>query len=355
MRTAIHLALYAGLLISLHSSARALTISHTLPLNSQDLTVDDSNLDHLQDLNFSPQNSSANKTHPDPRKRWNDNGPRTSDDDWDRLKCKGSKLLTMMQSDDHEAGQLFDPPMDVAASRWTDFPASFEHWGYSTREEKAFCDMDETDYGVQRALRGLGASTKREDWVCYEVSHGDRTNGAPNLNDQTYKIGDRVYRVTGAYAAIAINKKDGILIFRQRYSPWYASRERNPPVPASDIPDLKQASDLTWGLWQMHASGAKLRYIFAWEIKNDDTRAAVRRAIKTKGANNILKEYPGQLHNMEDESALALLGTPNGVGTAYFLIQHKAALGNARVSKVRIFKAEIENEVPEASLIFRVD
>lgn len=33
-----------------------------------------------------------------------------------------------------------------------------------------------------------------------------------------------------------------------------------------------------------------------------------------------------------------LLGTPNGVGAAYILVQHKETLGNLKISKITVFE-----------------
>jgi hypothetical protein len=42
----------------------------------------------------------------------------------------------------------------------------------------------------------------------------------------------------------------------------------------------------------------------------------------------------------------ARLGTPNGVGIAYFLIQHKARLGHRWIWAVRVFHCDTGHKTP---------
>lgn len=40
---------------------------------------------------------------------------------------------------------------------------------------------------------------------------------------------------------------------------------------------------------------------------------------------------------MDDDEGLALLGSPNAISFGYFLVTHKKELGNKRITKVRVF------------------
>jgi hypothetical protein len=55
--------------------------------------------------------------------------------------------------------------------------------------------------------------------------------------------------------------------------------------------------------------------------------------------------WPGTTFDMECEEGRAILGTPNGAGTAWLLIQHKKQLGDRRIEKVTIFYAENESDL----------
>ena len=91
-------------------------------------------------------------------------------------------------------------------------------------------------------------------------------------------------------------------------------------------------SDVAFALWvgivTMVSGNAKnLRYIARGWIGNDFTVSIMDTAIA--GDHRRLAVFkPG------DEAFLALLGTPNGVGGVYLLMQHKQALGLKTISRV---------------------
>lgn len=45
-------------------------------------------------------------------------GPSAHDDAWERVKCKGANFVRAMRGSDREAGTLFSPPLDSAASQF---------------------------------------------------------------------------------------------------------------------------------------------------------------------------------------------------------------------------------------------
>jgi hypothetical protein len=49
--------------------------------------------------------------------------------------------------------------------------------------------------------------------------------------------------------------------------------------------------------------------------------------------------WPGVIFDIESEEGRAILGTPNGSGVAWMLIQHSKALGERAIEKVTIFHA----------------
>lgn len=53
----------------------------------------------------------------------------------------------------------------------------------------------------------------------------------------------------------------------------------------------------------------------------------------------------------------ALLGSPNGAAFAYFLMQHKAELGQKTITKVTVFRAETADDLAfvDPNLVFHVE
>lgn len=44
-----------------------------------------------------------------------------NDDVWEKAKCKGANFVRAMRGSDRDAGQVFKPPRDSAASEWENF------------------------------------------------------------------------------------------------------------------------------------------------------------------------------------------------------------------------------------------
>ena len=102
------------------------------------------------------------------------------------------------------------------------------------------------------------------------------------------------------------------------------STERNPDEPL-------HWSDVTFALWAaivpLVGGGIEnLRYIARSWVTNDVTLSIIDAA--------LLHPVRAKTFAANEEAFLALLGTPNGVGVAYLLMQHKKALGLKTLSRV---------------------
>ncbi|KAL9580665.1 MAG: hypothetical protein Q9212_004353 [Teloschistes hypoglaucus] len=126
------------------------------------------------------------------------------------------------------------------------------------------------------------------------------------------------------------------------------------------LPPLNRFSDMAWYLWSdilarpstagpvdaLAANNGKaandpgrLRHIGHDLVRNPDTESIMFQIIRDRsgGASNEAA-WPGHTFSMEEPEGLALLGTPNAVGTAWMLIHRTAALGR-REPRVRIWTA----------------
>lgn len=150
--------------------------------------------------------------------------------------------------------------------------------------------------------------------------------------------------------------------------------ERTPSQ--DELPELRAISDLTWGLWNRDRDAApSLQHItklMSINVVNDDTVAIIKQALWSKepspGQERITTapKWPGIEFSTADEAGQALLGkepqsnsrygiyyfrhtermlngdsgSQNGIGSAYFLAQHKNQLGgNKYIDKITIVGA----------------
>jgi hypothetical protein len=127
--------------------------------------------------------------------------------------------------------------------------------------------------------------------------------------------------------------------------------------PADDYVPLRQWSDVVFLLWQ-HVAGSNARSLqhhIQCPISNDDTRTIMRKAI---GEDDSFSDWDdlsplqegGRTFRPNSQEYYALLGSPNGFGIAWLLVQHKAQLGVKTVSEITVFGAD-----SESSLYFKID
>lgn len=150
-----------------------------------------------------------------------------------------------------------------------------------------------------------------------------------------------------------------MIIGFSRFSPEQEGWNRDPPIEGSDLPELRQGSDLIWGRWAMSAGSGKanLHYWVAAWITHWLTPRIIKQALDSKG--ETLKPWPGTKFEPNTDAGAALIGkylfvtwisaanpaigSPNGRGLAYLLVQHKAELGNLRITEVTVFQSEGQN------------
>jgi hypothetical protein len=114
------------------------------------------------------------------------------------------------------------------------------------------------------------------------------------------------------------------------------------------VPALKFWSDVVYLQWKMHSSPeSTLKYVLRHNIMNPVT-ASIVEAINIANSTTTL-EWPGTSYAATSEEGQALLGTPNGSGVAYLLVQHKQELGRKTIEKITVF-----SEVRLLMLLFHI-
>lgn len=96
-----------------------------------------------------------------------------------------------------------------------------------------------------------------------------------------------------------------------RTSPQHAAQERDPPVPADNLPALQAFSDIAYLTWLESSTPQdtpprNLRYFMSLTITNKKTQAVIHRALNN--AYTALGPWPGFTFGRETPEFRALLG-----------------------------------------------
>ncbi|CAO2650677.1 Nn.00g019690.m01.CDS01 [Neocucurbitaria sp. VM-36] len=296
---------------------------------------------------------------PDAQQAWSDDVIPTPASDylWCKAVSKGTTFLNAMSYSDIDAGQVFMPPRPSARSLW-----SLDHlkpWGWNIYENYGpeWCNWESNGHwGIANFIRSKGISDKCVTegglWNSLIVVHGDTSD--VEVDDQTYRGPDgrvrRPYKVTGAEYNIGVNGKQGGIIAFKRYGPADRAKKMVPPVPEDQFPPLKSSSDIIWALWEkLLLPDAHLRdqgninFFISLSIENAETIQILKRALSQ--VNSDLTRA-GRTFDMITEEGKAILGSPNAIAFAYFLIQHKAELGNKIIDSVHVMECETSHKSP---------
>ncbi|KAF2832313.1 hypothetical protein CC86DRAFT_401084 [Ophiobolus disseminans] len=176
------------------------------------------------------------------------------DNMWKDFVCKGDNLMKAMQASDANAGQLFSSGLLSAQSVWMSSDA-LATWGWhlyrgdDSLKVNFLEDGDEPGHSLRAALAALGLPNmpSRDASIGLEVARVDHFDDhmSKPIDEQTYTVGEKVYRATGASLKITINTGVGAIIRLELKSPEFAGREdRTPPIDKSGMPGLQRASDI---------------------------------------------------------------------------------------------------------------
>jgi hypothetical protein len=122
----------------------------------------------------------------------------------------------------------------------------------------------------------------------------------------------------------------------------------------TELPALRQASDILAAFWLRGPNPRNLRYWFGNDIVNTETVPVINKILVDKGYNEV-PQWPGLQVDAPSDEYLALLGTPVGASKAFFLIQHKVELRIKNIPSITIFRdAQIDSAL-EYELLFRIE
>ncbi|KAF1937969.1 hypothetical protein EJ02DRAFT_411304 [Clathrospora elynae] len=293
--------------------------------------------------------------------------------DEDRTKCtnKGAALMRCLAASDQTAGNLMGDkriPPSAASQFHGDLKQELQNWYWRERNPTSGRRTAEW-WQFPRAMQALGLNltptTQGGDNATHRVEHWDREMRDEKGNqvlaiNQWYNVpGIERHEATRAHYDFGVNAKGGAIFGFFLESPqasaralWYGGSKE--PDPA-DLPQLRAFSDVLWGYWSRDNADVKnIRYLLMVGICNDMTNQLIDECLCRKNAE--LREWPGTDFEADTEEGHALIGSPNGAVFAYFLMQHKAELGQKTISKVTVFRPETEDSVEfvDTSLVFHV-
>ncbi|KAF2021620.1 hypothetical protein BU24DRAFT_488006 [Aaosphaeria arxii CBS 175.79] len=289
------------------------------------------------------------------RMEWPQNWESAANDEfWTLAVCKGDMLGAGMFADPENAGVLFTPPRLSSQSVFSSFPAEFVKWGWDVQEIVGEECNFEYQWGIREALRGMGSSGVPHNsnggsvW-CYKVRHyrpedAYDEEGDFDINDQTYQVDGRTYRMTGANFILAMDPTQGVLVGLSRYGPIHEGKDRNPPIANHELPLLRSASDIMWGAYKLPSGSMNIRWLVSATITNKATTSIIKRVLDMRHAS--LMPWPGLYIRFDSEEGRALLGTPNAQGFGYLLIQRKEELGKKFIFAVRVFHTSSPDPLP---------
>jgi hypothetical protein len=96
---------------------------------------------------------------------------------------------------------------------------------------------------------------------------------------------------------------------------------------------------------------APINYILRHKIQNSRTSRILDHITGAHGHAGY-SAWPGLTFDACSEEGKVILGTPNGVGVAWLLIQRKKELEKKRVEKITLFSAPSKGDYVFASLLF---
>ncbi|KAF9699865.1 hypothetical protein EKO04_002094 [Ascochyta lentis] len=287
---------------------------------------------------------------------------------WNDALCRGDRLLHAMTLGELDAAWALGWP--YLPSPWDgDLKTELKTWGWLDTDNNHnnadyFCNFEESMGSMFKALGIDGKSAELGGPNhCFYLEHKNGPTVKKNVDgtlpeeaDQTYEAEGNEYRVTGAYSRIGINRADGIVYFLHRRSPERGAEILwNVPSPdLSALPKLRSSSDLAFGMWNRVPSlnGQKIVKFMSVNIVNEDAEEIIKHALQMVDVDEV-QPWPGTDFDMTGDAGKALLGSPNGLGAAYFLLQHHKQLGSIQsINKVKLVICEDEGGDP--CLIFYV-
>ncbi|RMZ68536.1 cytochrome p450 [Pyrenophora seminiperda CCB06] len=295
-----------------------------------------------------------------------------SREDWIKYTTKGGALMCGLEGSDQTAGRLLRDTRDPlsAASRFQgDLQTELHNWYWRSVNPATWSCNFIKDWQLSEALHGLGldgySKAHGGDNECFRIEHWDPNKSDENDNTipailQWYTVpgNSKSYQATKAHYEFGINTKGGAiygLFLESPQSSAFSCWGRK--ARTDQLPELRAFSDVIWGYWNRNNPDIKnIRFFLMIGISNDATTELITSCLINKRAE--LSVWPGTEFSTATDEGQALLGSPNGAAFAFFLMQHKAQLGQKTITKITVFvpgDGSISDFIDPPSLVFHVE
>ena len=248
---------------------------------------------------------------------------------YDKAKAKGEDLLCLLQASADT----------VAQSKWTN-AQQLDWYGWTTKPPKPLNPFHASRLISADVFEGLGPATDDADNLRVENNH-----------DTNVRVDKRNWRKTDAIYEnyFSTGGQNTAIFASQNWSPDFWGSLNDPPVTGDNVIPLKRWSDVIFLNYQSLMVGRgkdamhRLKYIFRMRVNNKKSVKIMEGILGGGSLRESIKAWPGVYYGMETDDGRALLGTPNGLGVAWLLIQHKKQLGRKTVAGVRLYRNKDDN------------
>ncbi|KAK5697091.1 Mitochondrial import inner membrane translocase subunit tim8 [Elasticomyces elasticus] len=208
-------------------------------------------------------------------------------------------------------------------------------------------------WDMEHVWKALELSPTRMNNPVVHYTHG-REAGETQLDYGEITKG-KPYGPTKANYHNQFNPDGGFILCGWNYSPEYQigkAAKENPPRIIGPAPPMSRLSDVLWLQWKVAVEAKQgdlgnIKY-FLRHMVIDLTSEDILDTIAAMPGEEVV-EWPGKDYrttepkgSQERKIAQALLGSPNGVAVAFFLMQHRVQIGGGvakkkTLEKVRLF------------------
>ncbi|KAF5723314.1 hypothetical protein FMUND_1948 [Fusarium mundagurra] len=257
---------------------------------------------------------------------------------------KGQGLICQMGKSQEELEEENGKSMESPSYLQKSGIEEIEGWEIEADPQPSFKDY------LNEALAGLGVTDDLQHQSWMHTSGGIiSTNNPGDLASGTDG------KHTGAFFRNSFAVNPGVIIADNNYAVSATGNDDG----KKPVTHIKKWSDATWMQWDRVCTEADgdvkdMKYIIRSKIANYATLEIILRAILSRYEKNPRrnKKTIGTWRNKltfnaakDKEEFPAILGSPNGAGAAFMLINHKERLGVKTIKRIDVFVPEGSFEV----------
>ncbi|KAK7432910.1 hypothetical protein QQZ08_000381 [Neonectria magnoliae] len=261
---------------------------------------------------------------------------------YEKAREKGAKLHCLMAMSIEEA-RLANKGVSLESPEYLQKYGTEENEGWDTTSTD-----DDAPYFrnyLDTAFSALGITKKTVDMHWANVGSGEIYDNPDDPDFDQLKQGVP----TGAFFTTSFILDPGVIIADSSRSVKAAIDQNNNWLPGSPVTHLRQWSDAAWTQWTRACAFAnpqvkdvdRVKYIIRSRVINESTLSVLFQALINKyGGTPTIGKWDNRLTldvEKNPKEFHAVLGTPNGAASAYFLLNHKEKLKIKTLDKVDIF------------------